>query len=305
MSVLVISPGRDPKVWVRELRNQHPGMEVVVYPEDHNKEEVDYAVTWKHPRGVFKNYPNLKVIASMGAGVDHITSDPEIPENVTITRIVDKQLRVDMSAFVLALILEHLRNLSWHHSNRKWEQKRYERIQDTHVGIMGLGELGSAVAENLKMNGFKVSGWAKSKKDLEGVTTYGSEEMDEFLQDLDVLVCLLPLTGETENILDRELFEKLPEGAFLINVARGEHLVEQDLLNMVNKGHLSGASLDVFRKEPLPEDHAFWENEKIKITPHIASVTDPKEVVPQLVENFERMKEGEELKNVVTRDKGY
>lgn len=305
MSVLVICPGKDPKAWIRELKNQHPGMNVYVYPEDHDKEKVEYAITWKHPRGIFKNYPNLKVIASMGAGVDHITSDPDIPENVTITRIVDKQLRVDMCAFVLALVMDHIRNISLHHCSNSWEPKKYKRIQDTHVGILGLGELGSGVAENLRMNGFKISGWAKSSKQLEGITTFSGNDLDEFLQDINILVCLLPLTEETKNILDRDLFEKLPKGAYIINVARGEHLVEQDLIHMIANGHLSGASLDVFRKEPLPEDHAFWGNPKIHITPHIASVTDPREVVPQLIENYDRMKEGEELKNVVKQEKGY
>lgn len=305
MSVLVISPGKDPEEWVKELKNQHPGMNVYVYPEEHDKEEVEYAISWRHPRGIFKNYPNLKVIASMGAGVDHITSDPDLPENIKITRIVDKQLRVDMCAFVLALTLEHLRNLSYHHNNKKWEQKRYERIQDTHVGILGLGNLGSGVAENLVINGFKVSGYARSEKEIEGVTTYIGDKLDDFLANLNILVCLLPLTKQTENFLNKELFEKLPEGAYIINVARGEHLVEQDLLDSVNTGHLSGASLDVFRKEPLPEEHPFWNNPKIHITPHIASVTDPKEVVPQLVDNYERMTEGEELKNVVAMERGY
>ncbi len=305
MSVLVISPGRDPKAWVRELKNQHPGMKVKVYPEEHDKEAVEYAISWKHPRGIFKNYPNLKVIASMGAGVDHITSDPELPENVKITRIVDRQLTIDMSDFVLALIMDHLRNISYHHASGTWNPKKYRRVQDTHVGILGLGTLGSGVAERLVKNGFEVSGWARSPKEQDGVKTFDGEKLQEFLEDLDILVCLLPLTKKTENILNRELFESLPKGAYLINVARGEHLVEQDLLDCVNTGQLSGASLDVFSKEPLPEDHPFWENSKIHITPHIASVTDPKAVVPQIVENYERMTEGEELKNVVTREKGY
>ncbi len=305
MSVLVISPGRDPEAWVRELKNQHPGMDVHVYPEDHDKEEVEYAISWKHPRGIFKNYPNLKVIASMGAGVDHITSDPELPEHVKITRIVDEQLTIDMSDFVLALIMDHLRNISYHYCSSEWEPKKYMRIQDTHVGIMGLGTLGSGVAGKLVKNGFKVSGWANSAKEQEGVTTYSGGDLDDFLEELDILICLLPLTGETENILSRNLFEKLPKGAYLINVARGEHLVEQDLLDCVNTGQLSGAGLDVFRKEPLPEEHPFWSNPRIHVTPHIASVTDPKHVVPQLVENYERMTEGEELKNVVAREKGY
>lgn len=305
MSILVISPGKDPKNWVRELKNQHPGVNVVVYPEEHEKEEVEFALTWKHPRGIFKNYPNLKVIASMGAGVDHITSDPALPENVKITKVIDNQLTEDMSAFVLALVLNRLRNLSYHHGSEEWKPKGYRRIKDTHVGILGLGVLGKGVAEQLVYNGFKVSGWSRSKKEIEGVKTYTAEELTEFLSELDILVCLLPLTEETENILDSNLFEKLPEGAYLINVARGEHLVEQDLLHYVNSGHLSGASLDVFRKEPLPEDHPFWTNERIYITPHIASVTDPKSVVPQIVDNYNKMKEEEELNNLVPREKGY
>lgn len=305
MSVLVISPGRDPEVWVRELKNQHPGMEVHKFPEEHNQEEVEYAVAWKHPRGIFKNYPNLKVIASMGAGVDHITSDPAIPENITITRVVDNQLSIDMSDFVLALVMERLKNLSFHHNNQNWEPKKYLRIQDQRVGIMGMGVLGSAVAKKLKLNGFQVSGWAREERTHGDIHVYGENGLEDFLEQTDTLVCLLPLTRETENILNKELFEKLPQGAYVINVARGEHLVEYDLLEMIDKGHLSGASLDVFRKEPLPEEHPFWKHNSIRITPHIASVTDPKTVVPQIVENYNRMKDGEPLKNVVKRDKGY
>jgi glyoxylate/hydroxypyruvate reductase A len=305
MSVIVISPGRDPEAWVQELKNQHPGMKIIAYPEEHAKEEVEYAVTWKHPRGIFKNYPNLKVIASMGAGVDHITSDPEIPENVTITRIIDDQLTIDMSAFVLALVMNHLRDLSFHHNHTSWEQTDYLRIEDQHIGVMGVGVLGSAVVKTLTNVGFEVSGWATQPKPDAAITIYGEDQLDEFLSQTNILVCLLPLTQQTENILNKELFQKLPKGAYIINVARGQHLVEHDLIEMVDTGHLSGASLDVFRKEPLPAEHPFWKNPKIRISPHIASVTDPRSVVPQLVQNYVRMTEGKPLKNIVKRQKGY
>lgn len=306
MSVLIISPGRDPQPWVKELKNQHPGMNVIAYPDDHDKAEVEYAVSWKHPRGIYKNYPNLKVIASMGAGVDHITSDPEIPPHVKITRIIDNQLTRDMNAFVLALILEHMRNISFHHNSTTWEPKKYLRVQDASIGILGLGVLGSALAKTLRLNEFNVSGWSKSPKELKGITTYnGDGELEEFLSNTSILICLLPLTPETENILNKDLFKKLPKGAYLINVARGQHLAEHDLLEMIDTGHLSGASLDVFRKEPLPQEHPFWAHKNIKVTPHIASVTSPRHVVQQIVENYERMTEGEELVNVVERKKGY
>lgn len=306
MSILVISPGRDPKVWSRELKDQLPGVDVYAFNEDHSKAEIEYAVSWRHPHGTFNDYPNLKVIASMGAGVDHITEDRNIPEDITITRIVDKQLTVDMSAFVLALILSHLKNISYHHCNKTWEPLKYLRIEDAHVGIMGLGTLGSGLAEVLLKNDFKVSGWSRSKNDMEGVNEYlGNDQLVEFLRNTNILVCLLPLTSETKDILNKDLFKNLPRGAYVINVARGEHLVEEDLLEMVNNGHLSGASLDVFRTEPLPQDHPFYKEPRIRISPHIASITDPRKVIPQVSENYRRMKAGEELENTVSRKKGY
>ncbi len=308
MAILVVSPGRDPKVWVRELRLQLPKEEVHTWTEDLevDKEKIDYAISWKHPFGLYKDYPNLKVIASMGAGVDHITGDPDIPEDITVTRIVDEQLTTDMSEFVLSLIMSYLKNISYHHCNDSWEHKIYQRIEDAHVGILGLGILGSGLAEVLRKNDFKVSGWSNSEKNMEGISSfYGKDQLPDFLKNVNILVCLLPLTPETEGILNKDLFKQLPEDAYVINVARGEHLVEEDLLEMVQKGHLSGASLDVFRTEPLPPDHAFWKELKIRITPHIASITDPRKVVPQVVENYRRLNEGKELKNVVPREKGY
>src|SRR5690606_35006016 len=306
MSFLIISSQRDPKAWVQALKDKDPELELEVYPEVADPSKVEFALSWKHPHGIFKDYPNLKVIASMGAGIDHIIEDPDIPENIKITRVIDEQLTKDMSVFVLSLILDHLRNLSHHYCEMQWKPKKYLRPENVQVGIMGMGVLGVGVAEKLIQNKFNVTGWSRSKKEILGVTTfYGEDQLTEFLSKSNVLVCLLPLTSETENILNKGIFEKLPKDAYIINVARGPHLVEDDLLEMIDSGHLSGASLDVFRKEPLPEDHPFWEHEKIKVTPHIASVTNPATVVPQILENYERMKEGKELKNVVDREREY
>lgn len=309
MSFLIVSPGHDPKHWVEVLKNQHPGLNIYVYPEEHDKEEVEFALAWNHPRGLFKNYPNLKVVASMGAGVDHIICDPALPEDIKITKVVDDRLTSDMSAFVLALVLDHLRNLHYYsmqQKNAEWDRKDYTRIDNVEIGIMGLGVLGKAVGEKLVLNGFNVSGWSTSPKEIEGIESFhGDEGLEEFLEKTEILICLLPLTPQTENILNKELFEKLPENAYIINVARGEHLVEHDLLEMIDNGHLSGAALDVFREEPLPEEHPFWQHPQIQVTPHVASITRPESVVPQIVENYEKMMEGEPLDNLVERNKGY
>ena len=306
MSFLIVSSQRDPKDWVEALKAEAPDLDLEVYPEVQDPEKVEFVLSWKHPHGIYKDFPNLKVIASMGAGIDHIIEDPDIPEHIKITRVIDEQLTKDMSVFVLSLILDHLRNLSFHYCSKEWNPKKYLRPEDVQVGIMGMGVLGVGVAETLIKNKFNVTGWSRTKKEILGVTTFhGNEQLQEFLEDSGVLVNLLPLTSETKNILNKDLFERLPEGAYVINVARGPHLVEDDLLEMIEKGHLAGAALDVFRKEPLPKDHPFWSIDKIKITPHIASVTLPKTVVPQILDNYRRMKEGKKLENVVSREKEY
>ncbi|AVR45480.1 glyoxylate/hydroxypyruvate reductase A [Christiangramia fulva] len=309
MSLLIISPGKNSEDWKKAIEHEDADIEVYNYPEDHDKEKVEFALTWNHPRGIFKNYPNLKVIASMGAGVDHILSDPTLPENVQITRVVDERLTEDLSDFVLAQLMNHLRSLSYYskiQKEKKWDRFQYKRPKDTKVGIMGLGVLGNAVAHKLYKNNFQVYGWARTEKDCPDFTCYhGREQLEDFLQQSEILVCLLPLTEDTENILNADLFDMLPEGAFVVNVARGAHLVEHDLLEMIDNGHLSGAALDVFRKEPLPEDHPFWEHPKINITPHVASLTSPVSVVPQIIENYQRMLKGKALKNEVQKEHGY
>ncbi|GAB2766137.1 2-hydroxyacid dehydrogenase [Salinimicrobium soli] len=306
MSLLIICPGKDPEVWKKALQEYDPEIEVEVFPEVKKPEAVEMALSWNHPTGNFKSYPNLRVVASMGAGIDHIFHDPQLPKQVQVTRVVDEKLTEDMSNFVLALALDHIREISYHHSNNGWDKKMYRRPEETRIGIMGLGVLGMAVAEKLKMNGFPVSGWAAGPKKMVAVNTFfGEEQLDDFLAEVNVLVCLLPLTPETENILNKSLFQKLPKDAYLINVARGKHLVENDLLEMIDNGHLSGASLDVFRQEPLPKEHPFWKHPKIQVTPHNASITSPRSVVPQIADNYHRLKKGDPLTNLVSRQKGY
>jgi glyoxylate/hydroxypyruvate reductase len=309
MSITIFSQGRNTGRWVDALLERRPGLDVRIYPETGPVEEVEFALAWNHPQGVFKDYPNLKCIASTGAGVDHILRDPQLPEDAQITRIVDENLTQDMATFVTTLVLNHVRGLHGYREAQRhhtWKQRIYLRTSDVTIGVMGMGVLGSHTALQLHKLGFKVHGWARSHKLIEGIGAYaGSEELDAFLASANVLICLLPLTSETTNILNKDTFSKLPQGAHVINVARGEHLVDEDLIEMIASGQLSGASLDVFREEPLPQDHPFWSHPTINVTPHIASITNPASAVSQILENYDRMRHGEPLNNVVSPTKGY
>jgi glyoxylate/hydroxypyruvate reductase len=309
MSIVIITEGKDVSQWMKALKESRPDLDVHVHPEVKNKDEIEFALTWRHPVGAFTEYPNLKCIASMGAGVDHILRDPNLPENAVITKLEDENLTSDMGAFVVAVVMNHVRGLSAYkmqEAKQNWNKQPYLTIDNTTIGIMGMGVLGRYAAEQLHKLGFQVNGWARSEKNITNIHVYvGERGLNSFLSKSDILICLLPLTEDTEDILNKEVLEKLPKNAFVINVARGQHLVEQDLIEMIDNGHLTGASLDVFREEPLPADHPFWDHPKINITPHIASVTDPASAVSQILDNYDRLKKNEPLKNIVSTELGY
>ena len=304
MAIVIIRQDGKVALWKEALLAQSPDLEVYGYLEEHPKAAIYMALVWKHPKGSLAEYPNLKCIASNGAGVDFIFEDPDIPKGLPITRIVDDMLAKDMSEHVLAVILSHLKNLDLHKINQMkgiWKPMQYRRISDFTVGIMGLGALGKVLAEDLVRYGFKVHGWANSEKSIANVTCFtGKSGLQEFLSKTQILVCLLPLTEETSGILNKGLFQKLPKNAFVINVARGGHLVDTDLIDMLNNGHLSGAGLDVYHQEPLPTNHPFWQHPKIHMTPHYASVSDTESVVPQILANYRRLQSGAPLMNQVS-----
>lgn len=307
MAIVIIRQDGRASLWKDILLSKSLNVPIYEFGEEHPKADIVMALVWQHPKGSLKQYPNLKCVASMGAGVDFIIADTDISEKITITRVVDPMLASDMSEFVIACIYSHLKNLAFYgqqESQKNWTKKEYLRKKDVTIGIMGLGELGSTLAMDLQQFGFQVQGWANSSK--QGIHTFvGKKKFSKFLSTTSILVCLLPLTDDTKNILNKELFSKLPKGAYVINVARGGHLVETDLLDMVNNGHLSGASLDVFSQEPLSQDHPFWKHPNIRITPHIASISSPISILPQILENYGRLTKGEQLMNVVSSLKGY
>ena len=309
MAIVIIRQDDKIEMWKDALRKADSKLSIYSYLEDHPVEEIDMALIWKHPEGSMAKYPNLKCIASSGAGVDYIFEDPDAPIHLPITRVVDTYLAKDMSEHVMALILAYLKRLEHYkvdQFNKVWKPLEYRRIADFNVGILGLGSLGQVLANDLVRFGFKVQGWSNSRKSVDGTKSYaGKEELSDFLKTTEILVCLLPLTNQTSGILNEELLLQLPKEAYLINVARGGHLVDADLLELLNTGHLSGASLDVYHQEPLGTDHPFWEHPKIHMTPHCASVSDTDSVVPQILENYRRLQNDEPLLNLVSKSKGY
>lgn len=308
MALLLIRNNKEYQPWIDALQKADPTIEVVTPETINDPGDATMAITWKAPKGSYAKYPNLKVIGSMGAGVDHLFEDESLPEDVILTRVVDEKLASDMQEFVAALCLNHIRNLKTYARLQKentWKPTDYKRAKEVTVGILGFGTLGQAVGTMLKAIGFNVIGWSSSEKNIDGIKSYTEDELNTFLSKSEILVCLLPLTENTKGILNEELFNKLPQGAYLINVARGGHLVDNDLIEALNSEHLSGAALDVFHTEPLPEEHPFWRQENIIITPHIASMSNAASVSGQVAENYQRMLNGEELLNQVQAKKGY
>lgn len=306
MSLAIISPGRDPKVWIDALKFHQPEIDIQVFPDIQRPEAVEMALLWQHPPGYLSSLPNLKLISSLGAGVDHILSDPAVPESMPIVRIVDEKLTWSMTNYVIMGVLNFHRQLVRYQADQKrkvWDMSNPEIY--VKVGVMGVGALGGDVLDKLNYLGFSVSGFGFSEKEEFPYPYFSKEKLEDFLNEINVLVCLLPLTPDTESILNLDFFKKCKPGTYLINVARGKHLVEEDLIPALKKGFLSGALLDVYRTEPLPVNHPFWEDGRIQITPHIASVTNPQAASPQIIENFKRLKMNQPLHNLVNRDRGY
>ena len=306
MSLAIISPGRNPQIWIDAIRKYDPEIKIQVYPDIQAPEEVEMALLWQHPPGYLKTFPNLKLISSLGAGVDHILSDSAVPKDMPIVRIVDEKLTWSMTNYVIMGVLNFHRQLTRYQLDQQrkvWDMTNPEI--PVKVGVMGVGALGGDVLDKLNYMGFEVVGFGFGEKKNFPYPYFSKNQLQEFLNEINVLVCLLPLTPDTEGILNKNLFEKCQRGTFLINVARGKHLVEEDLIPAIDAGFLSGALLDVYSVEPLPKEHPFWEESRIQLTPHIASVTNPSAAAPQIVENFKRIKSNQALINLVSREKGY
>ena len=307
MALLFSSQADDPVAWTARLKRAIPDLDMRIWPDVGNVADIDVALVWKYPQGDLARYPNLRLVCSLGAGVDHILDDPKFPD-AALVRIVDPALTAGMTEYVCATVLRHhcqFPEFEQYQRERRWVRQHRPMARERVVGILGMGELGRDAATMLQALGFTVIGWARRARQVAGIDTYGPEGLGAFLARTQILVCLLPLTPATRGIIDMKLLRQLPKGAVLINVARGAHVVDGDLLAALDSGHIAAATLDVFAPEPLAAGHPYWTHPKVFVTPHVASLTNPDTVAAQIIENIRRFRAGEPLLNQVDRERGY
>lgn len=309
--VALLSEVLDMEYLATAFREVSPGIDVRQGADLGALDEIDIAVCWFPPHGQLAQLPKLRLAQSLAAGVDHMLADAQLPRDVPLCRIVDSGMAAGMNAYVSWAVVQQHRGMRAYVASSAtglWQEQPVVSPRKHHVGIAGMGTLGMACAGALATIGYAVRGWSRSAKaDLpEGVTGYhGAGQLDAFLSGCDTLVCLLPLTPETHGFLNADLFSKLPHGAHLINVGRGDHLVEADLLRALERGQLSAATLDAFSQEPLPASHPFWKDPRILVTPHIATRTDRLVIAQQTLANLAALEQGIRPVNQVDIDRGY
>ncbi|MDF0492496.1 2-hydroxyacid dehydrogenase [Bradyrhizobium yuanmingense] len=294
--------------WARFFAERAPDVPFRLWPDIGDPAAVRYLVAWVPPDDIATTFPNLELVFSVGAGVDQFDTT-KVPAHIPLVRMLEPGIAETMVEYVTMAVLALHRDLLDFISQQRqqvWREIRITPARRRRVGVVGLGQLGQVVLERLKTFGFPLLGWNRSPREIEGVTCYaGADALPEFLAQADILVCLLPLTDQTRGILNAELFARLPRGAGLVNVGRGPHLVEADLLAALDSGALSGAVLDVTDPEPLPAGHPFWSHPRILLTPHNASMTTPDTAVDFVLDVIARHRRGEELPGLVDRKRGY
>lgn len=294
--------------WANYFARHSPDLKFNLWPDSGDLRQVEYLVAWAPPRELLQALPNLKVLFSTGAGVDHIDFDM-VPSHIPIVRMIEPGIVDGMVEYVSWAVLgihRTIRDYAQLQSHSLWRELPVVPAATRTIGVMGLGVLGRAALKRLAAFGYRLRGWSRTPQSLPGVDCFaGSDGLPRFLAASDVLVCMLPLTDGTRGILDARLFAQLPRGASVVNVGRGAHLTAADLLAALDSGHIAQAILDVADPEPLPAGHEFWRHPKIVLTPHIASVTQPSTAAEALLANIRRHQRGESLPHVVDRRRGY
>ncbi|MBW8270202.1 2-hydroxyacid dehydrogenase [Caldovatus aquaticus] len=309
-AVLLATRAEAMSEWAEALRALDPSLEIRCFPDVGDPAGIEAAVVWtEHDMAELRRYPNLKLIVSMGAGVDHLLRPPGPPPGVPVARLVDARLTQGMTEWVLLNVLRFHRQDPEYRAQqaaRIWRELPAPDAAARRIGILGLGALGTAAARALSGLGFPVTGWSRRPKAIAGIECrHGADGLAAMLPRTAILVCLLPLTPATRGLINADLLRALPRGAYVINGARGGHVVDADLLRALDEGHIAGAALDVFEPEPLPPDHPYWSHPRVFITPHAASITIPRSAAPQVVENIHRARAGRPLLNLVDLAAGY
>jgi len=307
-----VPPGSDFETWIADFGKALPQAEIRFWQEGDNA-PADYALVWRPPAAMLQGRRDLKAIFNLGAGVDAILKlGAALPSGVPLIRIEDGGMAIQMASYVTHAVLGYFGRYDIYRQQAargEWRPLPEPDKQEFSVGILGLGVLGTRIAAALHHFDFPLNGWSRTPKELPGVRNFvGAEALDDFLRASRVLVCILPLTDATRGIVNRENLQKLrkgAEGAYLINVARGGHVVEADLLALIQEGQIAAATLDVFEQEPLAPDHPFWQEPRISITPHISAITVDTDSVRQISDKIRLMEQGKAVSGIIDRSNGY
>jgi glyoxylate/hydroxypyruvate reductase A len=315
--VMCLSESAAPQ-WLSALQAalRHRAVDADLWWRDAARDEVDphapqaeVAVVWKPPAALFAEQRQLRTVFNLGAGVDALLAVPGFPPQATLVRLEDAGMAAALAQYVLAAVLRVYRGFdryAAHQRDRRWQPLPLPPAAQFKVGVLGLGVIGATIARTLVSQGFAVRGHARTRRRLEGVDCRaGAAELPEFVDGLDVLISVLPLTAANRGLLDRGLLARLAVGAHLINVGRGAHLVEADLLALLDSRRLGGATLDVFATEPLPPEHPFWARREIVVTPHVSAVTELEPSVAQVADKLARLQRGEPVTGIVDIERGY
>ena len=309
MAILFHCPWDNADQWLAALQAALPKDEFRIWPDVGDPDEIDFAMVWRIPSGALAGFPKLLAISSLGAGVDALIADPDLPRNIPIARLVDPLMADRMAEYVCATVLHHHLGLDRYdrqQARKFWQRHPTTDARDRTVALLGLGQMGQRCAKRLGALGFNLLGWSRAAKNIDGVQcSHGAERLAAMLAQASITVLLLPLTEQTDGLMDRAAFDAMPAGSYLINCSRGEIVVEGDLIAALNSGRLGAATLDAFVTEPLPGDSPLWQHPKVRVTPHIAALSAPDTAALVLAEQVRRARNGQRLAEQVDIDNGY
>lgn len=309
MAILFCSDSDPPEPWRQAFAREFPSMQFRVWPDHGPLEDIRYGLVWRAPAGLLGRLPNLKAVLVLGAGVDGVLRDPSLPPGVPVLRLLGAGMEAPMAEYAQYAVLHFQRHMDAYPGQQRqgvWKRIPWPLAQDWPIGVMGLGVIGGFVAKRLLSCGYPVAGWTRTPRQLGAVEVYsGMEALPRFLARSRVVINVLPLTPDTVDILDAGAFAAMPRGSYLVNIGRGAHVVDADLISALDSGQLDGAMLDVFREEPLPASHPYWRHPKVIVTPHAAAPTIFPVAQAQVIENVRRLERGEAPMGLVDRTRGY